>query len=176
MSQNNYLPSIPNRILLLIFTIDLLSVILQEFDAVPKFFYTAVYSYALMYFKVEFFTKNGTFMNSKLFDYTMYLAPVVFFAILFKIQHYPGADMLFSIVFVVILIAYLIHFIQKKDKEALDYFKLIWLVVALYGVSSTMAHSPYAVEFSLVSAIGFYLLIPVISLRQMKLNPSWLND
>jgi hypothetical protein len=71
----------------------------------------------------------GTFKKSPYFSYTLGAMGLILVGALFKILHYPGADQLLALPFLIVPILYLPHFIAKPSKNLVDYMKLCSVVL-----------------------------------------------
>ena len=52
----------------------------------------------------------------------------------FKLQHWPGANIIASVGLVIMIVVYAVHYGQKPSKRLSDHLKLVW-VLASFGAS-----------------------------------------
>lgn len=84
---------------------------------------------------------------------------VFFIGIIFKIQHYAYAAELLLGAMLSIFIAYSIRFIQKQNKQLLDYLKVFFVQSWVVATVLRLQHYPYN---RLASQIAFGALILVV--------------
>jgi hypothetical protein len=71
---------------------------------------------------------NGTFMNTRYFSFAKFGLGVLVLGALFKILHLTGADQVLAFAFLILCLSYVIHFIQKRPKKLVDYFKCLTML------------------------------------------------
>lgn len=106
-------------------------------------------------FIIQLVALDLIFRESKIF-YTPYYRGIlisIFFYIvgaLFKIMHYEGGDLMLTISFAGVALAYSLRTINKTNKTLLDYTKGLWVFSACATAFLTTMHWPY-------SLIGNYI-------------------
>lgn len=83
---------------------------------------------------------NGTFISTRLFKVSLFFIGLVVVGFLFKVMHMPGADQLLLYPFIAVWVVYFIHFLLKKDKDALDVLKVLMLLSFLVLPPLIMLH------------------------------------
>ncbi|CAL2081464.1 conserved membrane protein of unknown function [Tenacibaculum sp. 190524A02b] len=73
---------------------------------------------------------NGTFIKTKYFKISQGVFSLVIIGALFKIMHWTiYANHIIVTGLVVIMILYILSFLEKTIKKRLDYLKLIWVII-----------------------------------------------
>lgn len=127
-------------------------------------------------FILNFFSKNGTYLRTKLFSFNYPFLSMAIIGMLCKIMHYPYGSELLTISFLGILIIYLIHFLRKNPKGVTDILKLTYfaflIVIRLVKLSKQFA-IPEMVYF-----IPELLLFITVSsmVYDNKSNKIWLDQ
>ena len=75
------------------------------------------------------------------------LIAVFLIGALFKLQHYPGADVLLSIGLLGIAALYPVRFARKSSKRVKDYIKVLFVVVFAVWNWINLMHIPFPVYF-----------------------------
>jgi len=68
---------------------------------------------------------HGTFVNRRYFYLAYGIGLAIGLGILFKILHYAGADQILAISLPAMVVLYFVHFLSKKQKQALDILKVL---------------------------------------------------
>jgi len=84
---------------------------------------------------------------------------VLIAGLLFKIQHWPGANIIIVSSFSAIGILYLVRFIYKPQKKPIDYIKVILVLSWSINGVVTVLHLPYHVIFKLVTPATFLIWV-----------------
>ncbi|MBK7762838.1 MAG: hypothetical protein IPI46_05620 [Bacteroidetes bacterium] len=126
-------------------------------------------SYAWMY-------RRGTFRKTiwnKVFFMSISLLMIGF---IFKLQHWSFAGIFIIISSVVIACAYTLHFIQKRDKTKLDYFKWVLALAYLLKNYAILSHSMLIqnLQISLVYVI-LHIITLILFIHQLSIQPNWLQ-
>ncbi len=76
---------------------------------------------------------------------------------LFKIQHWPYANLIVVSAFSTLALSYPFRFIKKQEKKFIDYTKLI--LVVFWSISGIFAilHLPYKIIFQLITSAAFLI-------------------
>lgn len=72
---------------------------------------------------------NGSFIQTRWFNLVRLAISLLLIGALFKIMHWPGADILIISSALVLIIAYLSHFFYKPRKMPIDYGKLLIVLI-----------------------------------------------
>lgn len=117
--------------------------------------------------------KNGTFQNTRLSRFTGISIAMILIGSMFKIIHWPGAAQLFGLAIISFVVLYSLHFISKHPKLALDWAKLLILILLLSGRCFRFFHWKNAYELQYISTfafLSFILYYIIISLRSGNLS------
>jgi hypothetical protein len=123
-------------------------------------------SSVLVYAGVSLLLKNGKFAYSRYANLLNINAAIIIIGALFKIQHWPFADVLLIIGLFPIPVIYTLYFFTtKKEYSVIAFLKLVfvftWILWRLFRVE----HWPYADELQIASEIAL-LTILVFFLRK----------
>jgi len=80
---------------------------------------------------------------------------VLIIGMLFKIQHWPYANVIIVSAFSSIAILYSFRFGAKKEKKLIDYVKLILVVFWCISGSLKTLHFPFQLFFQMIASIAF---------------------
>lgn len=135
--------------------------------------YSLLANTAFLFAGLALLLKNGGFVYSKYIRFLNISFAVFILAILFKIQHWPGAGILLIVFPFAVTTIYTLWFIGKENKQLLDILKLFWVPVYLASVIVKMLHFPYAFELNLAQFILFIAMLALlISKNYQKLIKS----
>ena len=99
-------------------------------------------------------------MQKKILTYPIKIALSIFLiGSLFKVMHWPGAKMQIIVGAGLVAILYTIRFLAKKEKDAIDLVKFIWIVAAAYFYVASVFHWPslnYGIY--IIDIMGIYWL------------------
>ena len=96
------------------------------------------------------------------------LISILIIGALFKIMHWPGANVIMVSAFGTIAIIYPFRFYKKAPKLLIDYVKLVLVLVwSIRGVFSTL-HLPYAFIFNALVLFSFGLWIVLESIDYIQ--------
>lgn len=102
-------------------------------------------------------------MNLKILTFPLRLALIILiFGALFKVMHWPYANILMLIGGVLIGILYTIRFFFKKEKSKLDYIKLAMILVWVFSYLVKAFHLfyvPYVFEVLLLILFIYWFLV-----------------
>ena len=87
---------------------------------------------------------------------------VLIFGALFKIMHWPYANILMFIGSVLIGLFYAIRFIKKKSKESLDYVKFVMVLLWIINYLNSAFHvfnMPYILEILLLMLFIYWFIV-----------------
>lgn len=158
-----------NRTLILMLAVAVL-VLLVGFFIPANERYAVLADTAFLFAGVVLLLKNGSFLQSKYVRFLNLSFAIFLAAILFKILHLPGADVLLIIFPIAVTSTYTIWFISKPSKQILDVLKLFWVPVFLTSVIVKMLRQPYSMELYLAQLILFVaMLIVFISKNSQRL-------
>lgn len=87
---------------------------------------------------------------------------------LFKIQHWPYANLIIVSAFIAIALLYSFRFGNKEKKILLDYIKLSLVVFWSVNGIFTILHLPYKVIFQLIASISFILWLLLEGISYFK--------
>lgn len=123
----------------------------------------------LVYASVSLLLKNGKFAYSKFANLLNISAAIIIIGALFKIQHWPFADMLSIIGLFSIPIIYTLYFFTtKKEYTVIAFLKLVsvftWILWRLFRVE----HWPYADELQIASEIALLIILVAFILPNYK--------
>ncbi len=118
---------------------------------------------------------NGSFILSKFFDIAKGLLLIIMLGLFLRLNHwtsYANAVMVTGIAS--ILVCYLIHFLKKDKKKRLDLLKLIWVIVHLLHIISSVL----SLEKELYLDISYYLLwiLIIYFIVSSTRNKTLMND
>ena len=71
---------------------------------------------------------------------------ILFIGILFKVHHYPYANLIVVFGFSSIAILYLLRFLYKKPKKLIDFLKLLLVLFWTINGILSLLHFPYNVS------------------------------
>lgn len=97
----------------------------------------------------------------------------IFFAftligILFILEHLPLGRMIHYLSLLGIAIIYLFHFFKKQKKGALDYVKLLWLLLFNVNAIFRLEHLPFSNLLQQTSLVLFLLMFALFFYDNMK--------
>lgn len=130
--------------------------------------YSTIADAAFLFAGVALLLKNGQFVYSKYIRFLSLSLAIFVVAILFKIQHWPGADIMLMAFPIVVTIIYALWFFSKPTKQLLDVLKLLWVPVFLASVITKMLHFPYSVELYLTQLVFFVAMLSVFISKNFK--------
>ena len=106
--------------------------------------------------------RHGTLKNNTIIIRIISISiGIIFIGELFKILHYPGANIFLFSGIVSISLAYLVHFIKKTDKQMLDFIKVIWVCSFCLFMLVAFFHLNYRSELKVIESMLFILLLIV---------------
>ncbi|MBO9700236.1 MAG: hypothetical protein J7604_08500 [Sporocytophaga sp.] len=117
--------------------------------------------------------KNGTFQNSRLSRFTGLSIAMVLIGSMFKIMHWPGVAQLFGLAIISFVVLYTVHFSSKHPKQALDWGKLLILILVCSARWFRFFHWKNAYELQYISTfvfLSFILYYIIISLKSGDLS------
>jgi len=85
------------------------------------------------------------------------LIVILVVGMLFKIQHWPYANLILVIAFSTLALSYPFRFIKKQEKKFLDYTKLILVVFWSISGIFIILHLPYKIIFQLITSAAFLI-------------------
>jgi len=103
----------------------------------------------------------GTLRRSRFNIFVLAGISITIIGAVFKIQHWPMAELIFFSGLGVTAILYFIHFILKPVKQLLDYLKVIWLLLRIAAIFFVFNNLPYG---DLLTHITSIVLLAVIFL------------
>lgn len=156
-----------NLTLLVLLGFSILFIIPVAFIDIGYAYLTAI-SIAFNYAGIALLAKNGGFIRSGWLRYLSISISLLLIAILFKILHLPGADVLFIITFAAIFAIYSAWFITKQEKGLMDIIKVIWLLFFLSGALFKLMHWPYADILVAIDLILFIVLLAFLIIPNFK--------
>lgn len=126
-------------------------------------------SSVFVYASVSLLLKNGKFAYSKFANLLNISAAIIIIGALFKIQHWPFADVLLIISLLSIPIIYTLYFFTtKKEYTVIAFLKLVfvftWILWRLFRVE----HWPYADELQIASEIALLIILVAFILPNYK--------
>src|SRR4051812_10176742 len=77
----------------------------------------------------------------------------------FKIMHWPGAAIMIDVSLVVIVITYIVRFINKKTKTVLDIFKVLLVVSKVIETVLILAHLVRRDLLIVSDLVGWFLIL-----------------
>lgn len=83
---------------------------------------------------------NGTLRITRFYSYFLFGFLLIILGGVMKIMHLPGADEMIIVSFPAMMIVYMTHFIMKKQKILLDYFKVLFVIVFIAITPLTVLH------------------------------------
>lgn len=75
---------------------------------------------------------HGTFIRSKFFRYLKLVFPIMLISLVFKLMHWPFADVLVITGLLGLILVYFLSFLSKPVKKRLDYLKLAWVLIVYF--------------------------------------------
>ncbi|HYG15213.1 MAG TPA: hypothetical protein VEC12_05620 [Bacteroidia bacterium] len=130
--------------------------------------YLTVMSAAFNYAGISLLIKNGSFIRSNFMRYLSISISLLLIAILFKIVHLRGADILFIVAFTAVFTIYFVWFIKKHKKQLTDIIKAAWLLFFLSGALFKLMHWPYADILVAIDLILFIFLLASLIIPNFK--------
>jgi hypothetical protein len=83
---------------------------------------------------------NGTFMNTRYFYVAKVGLGILVLGILFKVMHLTGADQILAFSVLVLFLSYGIHFVLKRPKTLLDFFKVLTMLSFVVPIPLILFH------------------------------------
>lgn len=83
---------------------------------------------------------KGTFKSSRGAKLSLVGVSILFIGALFKIQHWPYGNELLVFGMLFILAIYIIHFIKKSRKRALDWAKMFYILWLVLSSAASLLH------------------------------------
>lgn len=99
---------------------------------------------------------SSTLKRSRAWRYISIATAIIVIGALFKIQHWPGADMLVAIGSFAIMVSYGLHYARKIRKRWSDHLKLLWV---LTWVSSSLIRFLHLVSWSGAMQFASFVLM-----------------
>ncbi len=130
--------------------------------------YPVIADAAFWFAGVSLLLKNGKFIYSKYARYVSFSIGLFIIAILFKILHLVGADILLVAFPVAVTLIYVLWFITKPVKQILDVLKLLWVPVFMASVIVKMLHYPYAIELYIAHMALFVAMLSIFISKNFK--------
>ena len=101
---------------------------------------------------------------------------ILIYGALFKLMHWPNANVLMLIGSTLVLVLYIIRFFYKIEKKLLDYVKLFLVLIWLFNYTITVFHFlklPYVLEIILAILFFWWLIVEGLTIfkeRKFKDN------
>jgi len=102
--------------------------------------------------------RNGTLMNTTYWKFINFCIGITIVGALFKIQHWPGSNIILLAASIGITITYAIRFFIKTKKEHLDILKFTWVTTS-YSSSVLVILHLISREFMTISYVIFWLTL-----------------
>jgi hypothetical protein len=83
---------------------------------------------------------------------------ILIIGIIFKIMHWPNANVLLIFASFIIILGYFIFFLRNTNKTWLDILKLCWIIIALGNITWILLKMPY---LQLIENITLLLIWPI---------------
>lgn len=112
--------------------------------------------------------QKGSLIASKKIGAVMIATGLVFLGVIMKIMHLQGADWVFLVSSLAVIIIYLLHYIAKAGKKLLDHFKMLWVVLFLGGWLFHVMHIINGKYIVFIGHILFWLMFLVFYLQARK--------
>lgn len=84
--------------------------------------------------------QNGNIQGTVYFRIIRFCMGLILLGAMFKIMHWPGANLILLLSMFGVAITYGIWFLRKKQKGRLDFLKLVWVLSAFIGTVLVILH------------------------------------
>jgi hypothetical protein len=156
-----------NKILLIIFTLAFLGqiqiVLLLFFDG--KYISILENTFGVICFVIPMYMIVSDSKLLKTFYGKLILFGLVFFFLgfMFKIMHWPGANSIFLVSAVALMIIYIVRFVKKEEKHLLDWIKICWfelyVTVMFFAIIRFSINMPKYMECLKIGEIFLFYLM-----------------
>lgn len=130
--------------------------------------YPVIADAAFLFAGVALLLKNGTFVYSKYVKFLNLSFALFIVAVLFKVQQWPGANIMLMAFPLVVTVIYALWFFSKPSKQLLDVLKLLWVPIFLTSVIVKMLYLPYATELYLAQLVVFVAMLGIFISSNFK--------
>jgi hypothetical protein len=89
---------------------------------------------------------------------------------LFKIMHWPGANVMMLVAYAVIPPLYIVRYFKKTEKKLIDHVKLLLVFSWCLASAFRVFHWPYGDIFSIVALIGLvaWIALEMTTIREVS--------
>jgi hypothetical protein len=108
---------------------------------------------------IVFLMRNGTFYKTIFFKITLGLFALISVGALFKIMHWPGANIALILGFSGTVVNYAIHYTKKQTKSLTDYLKLLWVTLSFLISLGIIMHWGFK-DFAIIPQV--ILLVTIV--------------
>ena len=116
---------------------------------------------------IQVLWKRGSFRSPMFFTLFAMAVGVVLIGALFKIQHWPTADLLLLCGSAGLILIYGLHYLRKRSKRPSDHLKLIWIVCAVSAAIIRVEHLwRFADELAMLAVLLFWSMVGVYAWEQ----------
>jgi hypothetical protein len=103
------------------------------------------------------FLLDSEIHRTKYFKFLVFGFIIFLIGSIFKVQHWSKSTLLISFGLIIVLVTYLLRFINKKNKKFLDYIKIIWMATVFVGFLFKIIHWLYGDLFISISSVVFWI-------------------
>lgn len=166
----NVFLSFPNRTLLYILAVSILLLPLDFLVAGSIKGLGFIAEMGFMYAGLSILLKSGKFAYTHFARFVNLSIAVSLFGAMFKIMHWPAADILLMIGLYSIPIIYIVYFFTvKKDYTIVSVLKVLFVFSAVLWRSFAVFHWPYAQELQIVQLVAYIGILLIVITQNFSL-------